>query len=317
MEHEQAEQKAAARAERWRVALIDAEYFEKMGRLEEAERALLAENDTIFVAMAIADMYQRRMMRLMEEADKPRAEDAYRRSRDWANRFASWATSGGEGAANSEVRDRHIEGLAAALGYTPPEVAGAVPESIPASVRAERSALAIELNSREMVTIEKHLVDVPVWGCVLLAARATLRALRYVDESSMTRARFTRDGLKDACLRAMHCARTGESPGTLNTSVTGEGPISRSGSSGHAACVAAGWVADALSAAAASLDFSAAETACRNSSEKAIRHAVAAGGDAVRGPAIQELALMLHLARTGKLGTYDVIPADVLPQAPA
>jgi hypothetical protein len=67
-------------------------------------------------------MYRRRMIRLKDAGDIAGAEAAFSKSYDWMCTFASCATSGGEGMANSMARDEHLEKLTMDMGYRPASV---------------------------------------------------------------------------------------------------------------------------------------------------------------------------------------------------
>jgi hypothetical protein len=99
----------------WHEALA----LEAQGRLEAAEAHIRASCPTIGFACATADMYLRRMGRLKAGGDAPGALDAFLRSSDFIWRYASMATSGGEGAALSIERDEFRAQLVSEYGSDP------------------------------------------------------------------------------------------------------------------------------------------------------------------------------------------------------
>lgn len=96
--------------------------LESRNELEAMEKAIRAHNDTLWSCCHIADMYRRRMNRLKAAGDIAGAEEAFAKSYDWMCSFASGATSGGEGAANSLARDEYLQRLVDDLGYLPKAV---------------------------------------------------------------------------------------------------------------------------------------------------------------------------------------------------
>ncbi len=89
------------------------------GRDEEAEKAIREAVDHIGAAASIAEMYAQRMRAFQRAGDEPRAVEAFKKAVDWMGTYAGWATSGGEGAALSEERDRFHEALVREFGYDP------------------------------------------------------------------------------------------------------------------------------------------------------------------------------------------------------
>lgn len=85
----------------------------------EAEEKLLAEINDISVASTIAEMYAQRMRAFQQEGNEERAIAAFNLVDHWMCTYASWATSGGEGVANSRERDRFIAELVQELGFDP------------------------------------------------------------------------------------------------------------------------------------------------------------------------------------------------------
>lgn len=97
-------------------------------RLEEVEREMLASIDHIGVAGSIAEIYAERMRAFQRAGNEARAIAAFKLAVDWMGRYASSATSGGEGAALSYERDRFRAALAREFGYDPTDD-GHPPES--------------------------------------------------------------------------------------------------------------------------------------------------------------------------------------------
>lgn len=73
----------------------------------------------IGAAASLAEMYAQRMRVFQRAGDEPRAIEAFKKAVDWMGTHAGWATSGGEGAALSEERDRFHEALVREFGYSP------------------------------------------------------------------------------------------------------------------------------------------------------------------------------------------------------
>lgn len=88
-------------------------------RQEDAEKKLLAEIPHIGAAASIAAMYAQRMRAFQAEGNEARAIAAFKLADDWIWTYASWATSGGEGAALSLERDEFRAGLVEEFGYDP------------------------------------------------------------------------------------------------------------------------------------------------------------------------------------------------------
>lgn len=97
-------------------------------RLEAVEKEMLAAIDHIGVASSIAEMYAQRMRMFQRAGNEPRAIAAFKLAVDWMGTYASWATSGGEGAALSYERDQFRAALAREFGYDPTDD-GRPPES--------------------------------------------------------------------------------------------------------------------------------------------------------------------------------------------
>lgn len=90
----------------WREAVR----LERADRLEEAERLVKESIPSLHFAIQTAEMYRLRWLRL-RETDAERAREARQRAADWARQYASYATSGGEGAALSMERDEFLRSL--------------------------------------------------------------------------------------------------------------------------------------------------------------------------------------------------------------
>jgi hypothetical protein len=90
-------------------------------RLEAIEEEMRRSIDHIGVAASIAEMYAQRMRTFQRAGNEPRAIAAFKLAVDWMGTYASWATSGGEGAALSYERDQFRAALAQEFGYDPTE----------------------------------------------------------------------------------------------------------------------------------------------------------------------------------------------------
>jgi hypothetical protein len=103
-------------AKNWQpVALI----LEGPDRLDEIEEAMKRSIPHIGAAASIAEMYAQRMREFRRLGNEQRAIAAFRLSVEWIETYASWATSGGEGAALSSERDRFHAALVKEFGYDP------------------------------------------------------------------------------------------------------------------------------------------------------------------------------------------------------
>ncbi len=102
--------------------LTRVEAMELAGELKAMEEAIMKRDNALWSCCHVAEMYRRRMIRLKDAGDIAGAEEAFSKSYDWMCTFASCATSGGEGAANSLARDEHLESLTSDLGYRPASV---------------------------------------------------------------------------------------------------------------------------------------------------------------------------------------------------
>lgn len=97
----------------------EAQALQDADRLEEAEQTIRQAVQHIGAAASIAEMYAQRMRAFQRAGDEPRAIEAFNKAVDWMGTYAGWATSGGEGAALSEERDRFHEALVREFGYDP------------------------------------------------------------------------------------------------------------------------------------------------------------------------------------------------------
>jgi hypothetical protein len=88
-------------------------------RQEDVEKSMRAEIQHIGVAASIAEMYAQRMRAFQAEGNEPRAIAAFKLADEWMSTYASWATSGGEGAALSRERDEFHDALVKEFGYDP------------------------------------------------------------------------------------------------------------------------------------------------------------------------------------------------------
>jgi len=87
----------------WRRAV----QLERADRLEEAEQVVKDSIPSLHFAIQTAEMYRLRWLRL-RGSEPEKAKEARQKAADWAWRYASYATSGGEGAALSMERDDFI-----------------------------------------------------------------------------------------------------------------------------------------------------------------------------------------------------------------
>jgi hypothetical protein len=90
-------------------------------RLEAIEEEMRRSIDHIGAAASIAEMYAQRMRAFQRAGNEPRAIAAFKLAVDWMGTYASWATSGGEGAALSYERDQFRTALVREFGYDPTE----------------------------------------------------------------------------------------------------------------------------------------------------------------------------------------------------
>lgn len=87
-----------------------AQQLEREDRLEEAEQLIRDAIPSLHSGIATAALYRQRWIRLLE-SDPVKAGAARKQAADWAYTYASWATSGGEGAALSLERDDFLRSL--------------------------------------------------------------------------------------------------------------------------------------------------------------------------------------------------------------
>jgi len=88
----------------------NAERLERADRLKEAEKLIKDSVPSLHFAICTAGLYRNRWMRLAKR-DPEKASAARKEAADWARTYASFATSGGEGAALSLERDEFIRSL--------------------------------------------------------------------------------------------------------------------------------------------------------------------------------------------------------------
>ncbi|MEO7361182.1 MAG: hypothetical protein ABI120_12695 [Gemmatimonadaceae bacterium] len=88
-----------------------AKQLESNDQLDEAETLLRDSIPHLAFAIQTAALYAERFRRLMVQHDLPGAAAAHKKAVDWAYNYASYATSGGEGAALSRERDAFIAEL--------------------------------------------------------------------------------------------------------------------------------------------------------------------------------------------------------------
>lgn len=93
--------------------------LEREGSLEAAERVIADAIPHLSFAYATAEMYQARMLRLMQGGDDAGALAAFRKARQFIFFYAAQATSGGEGVALSAERDTFLRDLVSAYGSDP------------------------------------------------------------------------------------------------------------------------------------------------------------------------------------------------------
>lgn len=90
---------------------LKAKRLELEDKLEDAERTIKDAVPHLGFASQTAQLYLERMLRLQEGGDAAGAAAAYQKSSDWMYNYASYATSGGEGAALSYERDQFLKEL--------------------------------------------------------------------------------------------------------------------------------------------------------------------------------------------------------------
>ena len=105
----------ASGPEWWRQA----RNMEGPDRLEAMEEKIQREAQHIGGAASIAEMYAQRMRAFQRAGNEERAVAAFKLASDWMWNYASYATSGGEGAALSLERDQFHAALVREFGYDP------------------------------------------------------------------------------------------------------------------------------------------------------------------------------------------------------
>ncbi len=90
-------------------------------RLEDMEQEMRKRIDHIGVASSIAEIYANRMRAFQRAGNEPRAAAAFKLAVEWMWTYAGWATSGGEGAANSYEAKLFQASLVREFGYDPTE----------------------------------------------------------------------------------------------------------------------------------------------------------------------------------------------------
>ena len=90
-------------------------------QLKDVEEEMRKAFPHIGAASSIAEIYAQRMRAFQRAGNEPRAIAAFKLAVDWMATYASWATSGGEGAALSLELDDFQASLAREFGYDPTE----------------------------------------------------------------------------------------------------------------------------------------------------------------------------------------------------
>lgn len=91
--------------------LAQARAMERAGQFKEMEELVRDSIPYQAFALEVASLYRERWRRLNAEGDVAGAQEARRRSADWAYFYASQATSGGEGTAMSMERNQFLKTL--------------------------------------------------------------------------------------------------------------------------------------------------------------------------------------------------------------
>jgi len=140
------------------------------------------------------------------------------------------------------------------------------------------------------------LAELPLWALVLLAARAVRRA-------ALTLPPGEQEPLLEGCDRLVDGALAGGLERGYRYDC-GSGPVAL----GLEAAV------DAARAAEASLDFSAAETACLNSAKRALAYAAQSADTSVQAAILVDSDVNLLRFATDEfgIGRYDPLTSDVL-----
>jgi hypothetical protein len=153
-----------------------------------------------------------------------------------------------------------------------------------------------------------ELRALPLWGQVLVAARAAHRAALWLPADVPA---DVRDLLEGATIALTAWCRAGERTGAEKPLVE----LARSlRAEGDAAGEAFWWAADAAHAAESSTDFSAAERACESSVDRAMAEAERSPGMTglqARITAAADIDLIGFACREGGIGRYDALGATV------
>jgi hypothetical protein len=164
--------------------------------------------------------------------------------------------------------------------------------------------------------LEKYK-DLPLWAQVLLAARMARRSALALPEADSG----VRTALLEGCDALEWCTRNARAPlspaaepADVRDRLLRAKRAQPTARSRGAACAFEA-AADAAAAAEASLDFSAAETACSNSAWNAIAHSSAAHGMTPLQTRIllaADFDLLRFSCAESRVGRYDALPSDVL-----
>lgn len=100
----------------WFEQVVD---LEKRGQFEEAASLVRLALPRYGAPYTVAEMYCERMVRLKKDGDEAGAIFCFQRADFWIFLYASYATSGGEGAALTMERKRFRESLVAHFGRDP------------------------------------------------------------------------------------------------------------------------------------------------------------------------------------------------------
>lgn len=152
--------------------------------------------------------------------------------------------------------------------------------------------------------------DLPLWAQVLMASRLVRRVLARIPSTNEQRAIQV---LTAGCDALDACAAQGQVPSDLNEPIRIANSFQPTGTM-HSPTVALACAIDAAKAAEASLDFSAAETACSNSIAKSFAWASEAPGMTPLQARIllaADLDLLRFNCKEFNVGRYDAIPKGV------
>lgn len=100
----------------WLRMALDPSQPDQIEALEAEVSKMITVNGS---AASLAELYAERMRMFQRAGDETRAVAAFKRAVAWMGTYASWATSGGEGAAMSLERDQFRQALAREFGYDP------------------------------------------------------------------------------------------------------------------------------------------------------------------------------------------------------